>query len=134
MSTGTCVCKDGFFQKDGRACQACSSDCLTCQEFGTCDTCPQGATKAINRCLTCSKSEFIDGDQCSSCNSNCNTCNERANKCTSCKSNQVLKASKSCLTCDLGIDPTNSKACICADGEYLDQNFSCDVCDDTNCS
>ena len=81
---------------------------------------------------------FLDtaSGECINCDSNCATCKSSATKCTSCANpmKQIIAFDDTCVTCSLGVEPTNSNACLCSLGHYFEPiGKSCSKCKTESC-
>ncbi|KAL4493949.1 hypothetical protein ABPG72_021966 [Tetrahymena utriculariae] len=129
--TGQCLnnCNTNQYQDDSSAtCLNCNSNCESC--FGG----------ALNNCLSCSGSLFLDLST-NSCVQNCpvtyyqnpanNQCSKCNNSCTSCNGGLI----NNCLSCNppLYFEPaTNTCVSSCQKGQYMDSKTdTCLKCDST---
>lgn len=100
-----------YFILASNYCEACPSNCLTCTDSSTCQTCRNG---------------YYGAACASTCPTNCKICNKADGTCTECKLdyylNQLGSGSDQCVTCD-GL------------GEWKTQEGGKDACQScvTNC-
>lgn len=122
----------------------CSSNCLTCNASGVCQTCSQffylnsnTCQSCPNNCLSCTSSNncqscllayYSHGAACLPCPNGCMQCTD-SSTCTQCVSFFYLSQQK-CTECTYPcLNCTDSVTCLgCAPGYYVN-NFACLTCD-----
>jgi hypothetical protein len=115
ITSGACVCLNGFYDAGIALCHPCHGSCLTCSVSATsCTSClaSPGRFQAGNTCLCQAgyADVYLNGT-CSLCHYSCTTCSGlSATTCTGCPTNRTL-SSGSCL-CPTGFyDDGSSVVC-----------------------
>ena len=137
-------CNDGYFADPiDWTCKPCGTNCSTCSDATTCDSCKSSFTlvRSSTAPATCQNCTTVSGNflyfyqeiqYCDICNSNCLTCLGQATNCTGCADYFYLKNAE-CFDC-----PQNCSKCLdpyictnCSSGTYLSSlNQTCTACGD----
>ena len=94
-----------FGQTSNNTCQACDSNCLTCND------------SSYMNCTSCVDGKYLTSEnQCAACSSSCNTCKTTDYQCITCKSGSYLMGTN-CVS-------------LCLDGFWGDKtDYTCKICD-----
>jgi proprotein convertase subtilisin/kexin type 5 len=133
LQSGTCVssCATGFFDNADGDCEACSANCLDCEDTSsTCTECGIGNFLFLHeeQCLSACPSGYFNDEalnECVACEDNCDTCSLTANTCTSCSSETGFPFlhNDECLA-----DCEDNGLAVEVDGACVDCLDSCKTC------
>ncbi|CAD8107708.1 unnamed protein product [Paramecium sonneborni] len=125
------ACPNGRYKlpSDNGCDQRCMTECLTCSDGISCDSC-SGTNKYLNQtsklCTSCPTGYYLS-TICIQCPIQCTQCSSSTN-CSACASGYILSGS-SCLSCTAPSTYCGSP-CTCASGYYL-SGICCHQCDST---
>ena len=116
LTGGSCSsgsCEDGYWWNDtDLACFSCPSDCKTCSDDATCESCFEGYYHDMDRCVACSSNcKQCDQDGCKVCQSGYELKNGKCVQ-ASCSLPHCLSCSGSaCLLCDSNTELYEGNCC-----------------------
>ncbi|CAK63126.1 unnamed protein product (macronuclear) [Paramecium tetraurelia] len=111
----SCICKEGYFEKNQISCGKCDQNCLNCSiKSNMCTKCDQSLMRILNNvtqtCVCKTGTTEING-QCQYCDITCDTCSNLITNCTSCKSLRFLSSNK-CNCIDGTYESSSDKQCL----------------------